>query len=543
MYSDLQRTSRPAADVLSSASSLYGNERFDEALQLLEPLLQMPAADPHVLNLAAACCLSMERRHDAETYWRRAIDAKPDYTDAHNNLGIVLKERGCYHEAEACYRTALSISPTHAGAYTNLGRLYTQLGRLDVAESAFLKAVQLQPGDAINLLNLGVLYQSQMRLTEAEVAYRSALDANPARADVHFNLGVILKKQKRFSEAEVAYRQALALRPDYYEVKINLAHLLLMVGRLQEGWSLFETRYDVAWTHRKVDLPPVDMPVWQGESLAGRSLLVWPEQGHGDSLQFCRYLPMLKARGLAKLSIACSPALTALFETIDGVDECIPLDGEHDIGPHDFLCLTMSLPHRFGTTLDMIPGTTPYLRVPASRAAKWEGRLPDGAIRVGLVWAGDPRPDQPDANATDRQRSLDARSYLPLLQVPGIAFVSLQKGPATQPQINTLPADLRPFDPMSDVQDFADTAAIVEQLDLVITVDTSMAHLAGALNKPVWILSRYDGCWRWLHNRDDAPWYPNTRLFRQKQPGDWSEVIERVKSALEACPARERTPV
>ncbi len=542
MYGDLQNP-ESAVDAYSFAVSLYGKARFDAALALLEPLLFARTTDVQVFNLAAACCLSMDRPHDAETHWRRAIALKPDYCDAHSNLGVVLKEQGRLDEAEACYRNALSISSNHAGAYVNLGRLYAQLGRPDDAEAAYLRALELQPGDGDFLVNLGVLYQAQMRIPEAEAAYRSATEANPHDVKAHFNLGVVLKMQHRFAEAEASYRRTLALQPDYFEVKINLAHLLLNVGRLEEGWALFETRYDPRWPGRKIAPPPVDFPMWRGEPLAGKSLLVWPEQGHGDSLQFCRYLPILKARGLAKLSIVCSPALQRLFETIEGVDQCIAPDDDHIVPQHDYVCLTMSLPHRLGTTtFASIPGTTPYLQVPPAYAAKWKGRLPEGELRVGLVWAGDPRPDQPEINAVDRRRSLDARAYLPLLGAPGVTFVSLQMGALTQPQISTLPPELRPFDPMHDVRDFADTAAIIDQLDLVITVDTSIAHLAGALNTPTWILSRYDGCWRWLHDRDDTPWYPRTRLFRQTQPGEWGEVIERVRTALEGWSAHERTP-
>jgi Flp pilus assembly protein TadD len=543
MDGNMPRNPGPVIDRYTTAASHYGRGHFDEALSVLAPLLHARTTDAQVLNLAAACCLSIDRPRDAETHWRRALAVKPDYTDALNNLGVALKEQGRLMEAEACYRQALAISPCHAGAHVNMGRLFAELGRPAEAEAAYLHAIRLQPADSDTFLNLGVLYQNQMRLPEAEAAYRHAIAARPDAVKAHFNLGVVLKMQKRFAEAEMSYRQTLSLRPDYFEVKINLAHLLLTVGRLEEGWALFETRYDLAWPQRKIAPPPVDCPMWRGESLVGKSLLVWPEQGHGDSLQFCRYLPMLKAQGLAKLSIACSPVLRSLFEMIDGVDACIPLDGEHAIASHDYVCLTMSLPHRLRTTLATIPGATPYLRVPPACATKWRGRLPEGGFKVGLVWAGDPRPDQPAIHAVDRRRSLDAHAYLPLLQVPGITFVSLQKGALTQPQIDTLPPDLRPFDPMHDVHDFADTAAIIEQLDLVITVDTSIAHLAGALNRPVWLLSRYDGCWRWLHDRDDTPWYPNTRLFRQTQPGEWAEVIERVRSALEAWPARPRMPV
>ncbi|WP_322085246.1 glycosyltransferase family 9 protein [Burkholderia sp. BCC1999] len=193
----------------------------------------------------------------------------------------------------------------------------------------------------------------------------------------------------------------------------------------------------------------------------------------------------------------------------------------------------MSLPLRCGTTLDTIPAVVPYLHVPAPLVEHWRSSIPEGGLKVGLVWAGDPRPDQAQAHATDRRRSLPASAYLPLLQMPGVSFVSLQKGETTRRQIDTIPSSLRPVDPMEHVRDFADTAAIIAHLDLVITVDTSVAHVAGALGKPVWILSRFDGCWRWLADRDDSPWYPQARLFRQSEPGQWSDVVERVAGALE----------
>jgi hypothetical protein len=248
-------------------------------------------------------------------------------------------------------------------------------------------------------------------------------------------------------------------------------------------------------------IPGMPYPRWRGESLEGKSLLVWPEQGYGDTLQFCRYLPLLKARGVTRLGLACPPALQRLFGSLEGVDALYPLDGTGTLPGHDYWCLMMSLPMLFGTTVDTIPSRTPYLSVPAALKRVWREKFPPGTFRVGLASAGDPRPHDPGLNAVDQRRSMSAQLFLPLLRIPGMRFVSLQYGTASHPQLNDLPPELRPLDPMDEVNDFADTAAIIECLDLVITVDTSIAHLAGALNKPVWILSRHDGCWRWLRER------------------------------------------
>jgi Glycosyltransferase family 9 (heptosyltransferase) len=280
------------------------------------------------------------------------------------------------------------------------------------------------------------------------------------------------------------------------------------------------------------DAVSAGIPEWRCESLDGKTMVVVSEQGFGDSLQFCRYLPLLKRQGLKRLNLVCPSALVTLMETVDGVDACVTSSRSLDIPAHDCSCFMMSLPLRFHTTVDTIPAAVPYLRAPADRLPTWRERLPSEGFKVGLVWAGNPRPDMPGANAVDRRRSLDARAFLPLLAIPGLTFISLQLGDATRPQLDSIPRDIRPLDPMGDVRDFADTAAIIECLDLVISVDTSTAHVAGALNKPVWILSRYDACWRWLRERDDSPWYPSVRLFRQSTPGHWGDAIERVAVAL-----------
>ncbi|WP_109476444.1 tetratricopeptide repeat-containing glycosyltransferase family protein [Paraburkholderia sp. C35] len=558
-------TALSPAERYQASFSLYSSGHLAEALALLDEMLQRDPAHPEAMNLAAVCLndildageaeagkpaiddtIDLAEAHNdlggwfygrkqleqAEHAYRRALSIKPDLTKALNNLGLVLRDLKREPEAEAAFLRALAIAPDYVTARNNLGVMLWQLKRLPEAETAYRDVVSRKPGDASAHNNLGLLLLELNRLPEAEAACREALALNADVPEAHNNLGNVLWQQGRIEDAIAAYRQALALRPDYVGAKANLALPLLCIGDYAQGWALYESRYHEAIGTRSVYPPPVPYPQWRGEPLHGKSLLVWPEQGFGDCLQFCRYVSMLKARGAAKVSVACQSPLQRLFESLEGVDAVYSLDGESSIQAHDYWCFMLSLPMLFGTTVDTIPAPMPYLRAPAALAQHWRNRLPAEGRKVGLVWAGDPRPHDPSSNAIDQRRSLTALSYLPLLRVPGVTFVSLQKGAATRPQIGQLPAEYRPFDPMDEVQDFADTAAIVENLDLVITVDTSMAHLAGALNRPVWILSRYDACWRWFRDRDDSPWYPTARLFRQIAPNDWDDVVARVAHAL-----------
>ncbi|WP_322104417.1 tetratricopeptide repeat-containing glycosyltransferase family protein [Paraburkholderia sp. J41] len=454
------------------------------------------------------------------------------------NQGMALMQAARLEEAAAVFTQALERDPHHLGARLNLGVTMWRLGRLDQAEAAYRDLLAREPGAAAAWNNLGLLYKDMNRLPESEAACRRALALDDSQAEIHNNLGNALWQLGKVEASIEAYRRALALRPDYAAARTNLALPLLYLGDYEAGWPLYEARHDPSMGAEGIARPPVPYPQWQGESLAGKSVLVWPEQGLGDALQFCRYVPMLKALGAAHVSLACAPVLHRLFETLEGVDLVIPLNGEGRIERHDYWALTMSLPFRFGTTVASIPARVPYLHANRAEADRWRARLPQGPLKVGLVWAGNPRADQASAYAIDQRRSLNARSFEPLLGTPGVRFVSLQLGAATRPQLAELPPGLRPFDPMGEVRDFADTAAIVANLDLVITVDTSMAHLAGALGKPVWVLSRYAACWRWFKDREDAPWYPNMRVFRQTRRDDWSEALARVEAALGVLAAR-----
>ncbi|WP_250535004.1 tetratricopeptide repeat protein [Caballeronia sp. AZ10_KS36] len=538
---------------------------FREALRLRPDF-----AEAH-LNLAAFLAHA-RRLPEAEAAYRQALAARPGYAEAHNNLGNLLKDAGRFDEAVAHLKQAVAARPDWADAHFNLGNAYNARASLGEARSAYRNAVALRPDFAGALTNLGGVLDALGCLKDAEEAYRRVLAIEPDSADAHCNLAnviyrdVALGRRERLPEAEASYRRALALRPGFgaalinlgnllredsarsaeaqalfrealrvdpesADARLNLATTLLRAGDFAEGWACFEARYDARLSQRSVLPPQVSYAQWRGEPLAGKSLLVVTEQGFGDSIQFIRYLPMLKAQRAAKLTVVCPPALAALLESADGTSQCIAPDALPALPPHDYWCFLMSLPALAGTTLETIPRATPYLHADASRIEYWKRRLPD-TPKVGIAWSGEPRPWMPDSFGAFSRRWLDASLCEPLFATPGVTFVSLQKGPTARAQLAALPGRLRPLDLMNDVADFADTAAIIASLDLVISVDTAVAHLAGALGKPVWILLCANACWRWLDDRDDSPWYPTARLFRQRAPGQWIEVIERVVDAL-----------
>jgi len=464
---------------------------------------------------------------EAESAYRRALELNPAFAEAHNNLGILLLEDERFPEAELELRRALELKPDFADVFSNLGNLLKQTRRYPEAEQAYRRAIDLKPGDATAYNNLGVLLHEAGDLDDAEAAYRHSLALNPDFADAHSNLGILLQRLGQFAEAEVEYRRSIDLKPDGTDAKLNLGLLLLALGRYADAWPWHEARHFPDSKARRAMQPPFAFPQWQGEPLAGKSLVVVLEQGAGDNIQFVRYAPLLKARGVARLTFVQPSALVSLLSTAKGVDAMI--SDISSMPPHDYWAFPLSLPLHLGTTLDNIPDTLPYLWALPERIERWRPRLPAGGFRVGLVWKGNPD------HKNDANRSLAHLSLLaPLWSVPGVSFVSLQKGQgedeARQPP---------PGQPLvhlgDDIADFADTAAIVAQLDLVITVDSAAAHVAGALGKPVWVLLPGVGTdWRWLLGREDSPWYPKAmRLFRQPATAvSWDDTIAGIADAL-----------
>jgi Flp pilus assembly protein TadD len=443
-------------------------------------------------------------------------------------IGLALAERR--REAVSICRLSLAIDPENAEAHRELGHLLQFQRRLDEAEASFQRAIELDPELAGAWCELGNIYTETGQDTKAELALLRAIALQPDHADAFNGLGNLLKIRQRPADAELVYRRAIALQPEFAEARINLATLLFSLGRFGEGWPLYAIR------RIATKPPPINATFWQGELLAGRSILIWPEQGHGDQIQFSRYAPLLKQLGAGHVTLACRPALKPLLQTLDDVDMVI--SNEEQPLPHNLWTLPLSLPGAWTHDIDSIPAKLPYLSALPSRIERWRHLLPNVGRRIGLVWKGSTE------HANDRRRSLpNIGTLTPLWKVPGMTFISLQKGQG-EDEAKQPPAHQPLLHLGSDLKDFADSAAIIEQLDLVICVDTAIAHLASALGKPCWLLLSATGTdWRWLTGRTDSPWYPKVlRLFRQQPGEDWQPLIARVANALNdfslsyACP-------
>lgn len=443
--------------------------------------------------------------------------------------GHVLEAEGRIDEAVQCYLNAIRLAPNPARAHLNHGNVLLLKGDLKGALEAFRTAIKHKPDYAGAYYNMGNALLGNGQLDEVAASYRSALDIQPDYAEVHCVLGIALRERGQINGAISCFRRAIEIDPDLAEARYNLGSLLLSLGQYAEAWPEYEARYHPNINGRYIILPSVPYPQWQGEPLTGKSLVIWPEQGFGDEIQFARYIPLLKTRGVSSITLVCKPPLKALLGTLEGVDAVIPQSEAASLPFHDYWTFSMSLPLHFTTTVETIPAQLPYLSVLPERLELWRARLPSGRLKVGLVWKGSA------GHKNDANRSLPSLSILaPLWSVRGVTFVSLQKGQGEEEAV--APPTGQPIVNMgSGIQDFADTAAIVAQLDLVICIDTVIAHLAGALSKPSWVLLPASGTdWRWLREQTDSPWYPGVmRLFRQTNAGDWAATIGEVAQALE----------
>ncbi|MGF6724702.1 tetratricopeptide (TPR) repeat protein [Paraburkholderia sp. GAS41] len=506
--------------------------RLPEAEQAYRQALTVRPQYAEALNNLGSILKIFKRLPEAELACRLAVTLRPNYTEAHNNLGIVLADLQRFSEAEACYRQAMAMRPDYAEAYYNLGIALDKLERVPEAEAAYREALRINPEGVEAHNNLGGVLQAQERWLEAAAAYRQALALRPELVESLYNLGTVLAQLHRLPEAEAAYRRAVAIREDYAEAQFALATLLISNGEFEEGWQRYEFRYrkDEVIYHRTPTLLPC--PQWQGDSLEGKSLLVWQEDGLGDMLHFARYLPLLKAQGAAHITVACLAPLHRLMAAIEGVDAVMD---HHGAAPRaagfDYWTSLLSAPLHLNTTLDTIPPVDP-VRPAESIVEQWRSRLatlPAGR-KIGLVWKGNPK------HHNDANRSLPSFATLaPLWSVPDLQFVSLQKG-AGEDEVQSPPAGQPVLHLGSQTADMVDTAAIIAQLDLVICVDTSVAHLAATVGKPCWVMLPNQGLdWRWMHTRTDSPWYPQTmRLFRRAPDESWASVVERVRAACVA---------
>ncbi len=493
---------------------------FDEALTLLSLVIGLRPGDAAAFNHHGNALAGLERHEEALTSYARAIEIDAGFAEAHYNRGVSLAASGRRAEALESYQRAVALNPDHTAALNNLGNVLCDFERFTEALEAYIRATQASVDFVTAWVNRANTLRRLGRYEEAHAAARTALEYEPGHAEAHSACGAAIACMGRYDEALSSYRRALELKPTLAEAVWNRAIVDLSKGNLRAGWLGYEARWEVKSLH--LNRRYHSDPPWLGaDPIDGKVILLHAEQGYGDSIQFCRYAPLVAARG-ARVLLGVPRGLQTLMGSLAGVDSVVV---QPPIPAFDGHCPLLSLPLAFGTDLDTIPAVVPYLHADPAARASWAARLgPRRAPRVGFTWSGSAR------HTNDLNRSIALDRFLPLTRCE-VLGVSLQKDIrcADEPALANLPAILRLGEELTD---FAAAAALVSELDLVITVDTAVAHLAGALGRPVWILLPYVADWRWLREREDTPWYPTARLFRQPTAGDWGSVIERVAAEL-----------
>jgi Flp pilus assembly protein TadD len=511
--------SAPAHCSLGFALSRMG--KFDEGVAACTRALELQPHYVEALNVLGYSLRELGKLDEAAAAFSRSLSLAPNHPETYDGLGTTLTRQGKFDQAAEALRRAIALRPEYGEAHNNLGKLLAEQGRFEEAAAAFRRAIELKPASPEPYGNLGQTLASCGQEDEAIEVYRHAIRLRPGYASAYNDLAVVLQQQGRLHEAIDLYRQAIERSPELDTVHRNLGMTLLQLGDFEQGWPEYEWRLRGKSHHTRYD--SIAQRRWDGSDFAGQTLALHTEQGFGDTIQFIRYAPLAGRRG-GRVILDCPRELLRLLQAAPGIAEAVtglPLP------QFDLHCALLSLPRLFATRLETIPAQVPYLHVDSDLIGTWAGQLRacNGRLKIGLAWAGHPE------HRGDRQRSLKLSQFAPLAKLRDVTFYSLQKGPAAG-QAENPPAGMQLVDRTAEIQDFADTAALIANLDLVLTVDTAVAHLAGAMGKPVWILLPLRADWRWLLEREDSPWYPTARLFRQRARGDWAEVIERVAREL-----------
>jgi len=501
---------------------LHDRSRFAEAIAAARQAIQLqPGIAAAWGNLGHALHRSGKISEAADAFAQAAALA-PEVAEFQRLAGSELLSAGKTQAAVQFFRHLTRLAPEQqkGSAFYDLGVALAADKQVDEAIASYRQALQLNPRDEWAWNNLGNLYRQVGRLTEAVDALREATRLKPDWGEAYCNLGATLISQGEIESAAEVFGLALQKSPELPVIHYNHGVLLLLRGDYERGWSEYEWR----WKCNEVHVPTkFDSPPWRGEPLEGKAILLHAEQGLGDTIQFARYAPMVAERG-GQVFLCVQPELVGLLKNLPGVQQIASLPSR--LPPFQAHCYLMDLPLAFGTRVESIPKTTPYLNPDPVLREKWAGKLAtDTDLKVGLAWAGRP------THVSDHLRSMKLSQFAPLSEVPGITFYNLQKGAGSEQAIAP-PTGMRWVDLIRDIDDLAETASLISQLDLVITVDSAVAHLAGALGKPVWILTRFAPDWRWMLQRENSPWYPTARLFRQTAPGDWATVVERVRHEL-----------
>ena len=447
-------------------------------------------------------------------------EQQPDDPDVLHGLGLLALNAGRLDEARELLGRAVERAPGAAIYLCTLGDIERLRGDYAAAEAILLQALELLPESAVALNNLGMVFLAAEKFSEASLLFAAAVKHEPGLAMAWYNRGVALKEINQLDAAIACYREAIALQPNFVQAHVNLAIALLLDGQLEEGFEEYEWRLRPPITAARIAFAAD----WDGDIVPGGSLVVYAEQGAGDIIQLARYLPFIARQGM-RIIVQCRPEIENLVQTIEGVASTYRPD--EDLPKHDAQVMMASLPQLFKTRIDRIPTNIPYLRPPFAQVQRWQERLTDlgDTIKIGLRWAGNPN------NSDDQRRSCPLSLFAGLAGTASMTLISLQND-----GLNTVEAEqaqrLGLVDYSAELKDFTDTAALIANLDLVISVDTAVLHLAGALGRPAWALLRYSPHWPWLLQRDDSVWYPGMQLFRQPRPGDWKSVIDHVVATL-----------
>ena len=455
------------------------------------------------------------RLKEAEALYRQILAQHPEHPEATHLLGLIALQCGYPEPAIELMSRSVNLSPNIPYFHNNIAEAFKAAKRWDFAAQAYENFLKLIPNEPEGMHSLGVAQDRAGRANDAIATLLRAMSLHPNFPKPYMSYGAIIERQSRYDEALKNFERACTLKPDYAKARAARAGAWLRIGEYARGWPEYEWRWRVErFPGRR---PAQGVPLWNGADLAGKTILLYHEQGLGDTIMFARYIPLVAARG-GRVIVEAPPPLVDLVSQVAGVRDVVIPNGPPPT--YDVQLPLLSLPSVFGTTMETIPSDVPYLKVPEDRMAAWGARIPDDTRKkIGLCWAG---------GQTQPHRSIPTPLLAPLAQIPGVRWVNLTKDPL--PDQPVPPLDL--LESMPDVKDFADTAAVLDRLDLVITIDTSVAHLAGALGKPTWTLLARHSDWRWLLDREDSPWYPTMRLFRQPDHNDWQTVISRVTDAF-----------
>jgi tetratricopeptide (TPR) repeat protein len=506
------------------ASKHHQKGRLEAAEIEYRRILQIDADHSDALHGLGLIAYQTGKHEKAINLIRNAIDANPRVPCYYYNIGLAYTAIGQVKEAMNAFQEAVNLKPGYAEAYYNLGLTLKTLGRHKAASQNFQHAIRCDPGNADAYYNLGNTLKEMGEYETAIHNYRQAIRSRPYFPQAYNNLGLALKEQGQIAAAVEYYNRALNLKPDFAEARWNRSLALLLTGKFAQGWSEFEWRFQRG---RKESIYPYDfkIPRWDGSSFVGKRLFIHSEQGLGDTLQFIRYLPMVKSRG-GEITFETLPPLFGLLQGFPGIDKLAVISSDRSQAEEcDFYVPLLSLPFLLETTAETIPAEIPYISADNEKVAYWQKMIVGTGFKVGLVWAGKP------GHENDQNRSCGLNRFEILADFPGIRFYGLQKGEAAS-QVDDVTGRMLVANFNEELKDFTDTAGVIANLDLVISVDTAVAHLAGAMEKPVWLLLPFAPDWRWMLDREDSPWYRTMRIFRQEKRGDWDSVFRRVAGEL-----------